>query len=391
MNSLKNTLVDLIKQGNIKSAYEVFRDQWRSSTCSASELLNVELEALQDSGGFAKFFTPAILHEDIIEAEEPTEVVRPLLDEVPVNTFDAVEHTLAAGALVAHKVSPGQAPMESSTSLGALCYADMSKWGVSVRVSQETLDKGTPQMISRHVRLGARAIRRAVEKDIVDRLYSKATVSFDNYDTGKPSTTGRDGAGDYNGSVTADDLFKAYGDLLDNGYQANTLIVHPLMWIVFSEPSIYRLFTIPGSSQVRQPSKVPYVGSARGRSLEARGQFPANWNILLSPYVPIKKTSQGYYVSHILVCDIDAVGPMVVDSAGIRTNESLDRDRDLSRMSLFFRSGLALQEGTSVVIKNVSNRRPVDMVSNIVATIPAVNANLSNDPSLTTRVIDDQV
>jgi hypothetical protein len=68
-------------------------------------------------------------------------------------------------------------------------------------------------------------------------------------------TTGRNIKGQFNGSMTVDDVFDMYaGVLLMQGFIPDTLLVHPMAWLMWIKDPVMREFAIQagGGSFLRQ-------------------------------------------------------------------------------------------------------------------------------------------
>jgi hypothetical protein len=57
-------------------------------------------------------------------------------------------------------------------------------------------------------------------------------------------TTGRNYKGQFNGSMTVDDIFDMYAAVLLNGFVPDTMLIHPMAWLMWVKDPILREFAI---------------------------------------------------------------------------------------------------------------------------------------------------
>jgi hypothetical protein len=60
----------------------------------------------------------------------------------------------------------------------------------------------------------------------------------------KGVTTGRNYKGQLNGSMTVDDIFDMYAAVLLNGFVPDTMLVHPMAWLMWVKDPVLREFAI---------------------------------------------------------------------------------------------------------------------------------------------------
>ena len=92
------------------------------------------------------------------------------------------------------------------------------------------------------------------EEYIFDFITRLGTVVYDNDPNArKPNapvqpikgvTTGRNYLGQLNGSMTVDDIFDMYAAVLLNGFTPDTMLVHPMAWLMWVKDPVLREFAI---------------------------------------------------------------------------------------------------------------------------------------------------
>jgi hypothetical protein len=98
------------------------------------------------------------------------------------------------------------------------------------------------------------ALARHKEEYIFDFITRLGTPVFDNSPAARlPSapvqpikgvTTGRNYKGVLNGSMTVDDIFDMYAAVLLNGFTPDTMLVHPMAWLMWVKDPVLREFAI---------------------------------------------------------------------------------------------------------------------------------------------------
>ena len=106
--------------------------------------------------------------------------------------------------------------------------------------------------------------------------------------------------------------------------------------------------------------------------------FPSDWNIVVSPYVPYSPAGAAngggeWALSHVIMCDANALGVIVDNGGGVQTVNWKDPDTDLQNVRLKEEYGVSiLNDGKGIgLIKNVSVGRGIDFWENTVYSIPS--------------------
>ena len=203
--------------------------------------------------------------------------------------------------------------------------------------------------------------------------------------------TGRDLHGAGNGSLTADDLFDAFGQVIAQGFMPNTLLMHPLTWTMFVKDKTLRHFVLTNGGGTffatwtgNPAAMAPWSGSSQGGMGVSGGQnitppsaasgdtatgtagynpftlnsapvLPSYMNlpfrIIVSPFVPFDATRK---LTDIYMFDSSELGVLIVDE-DVMTDEFDDPRVDIRKIKLKERYGIGiLNEGKAIaVFKNV--------------------------------------
>jgi hypothetical protein len=189
-----------------------------------------------------------------------------------------------------------------------------------------------------------------------------------------------------------DDLFDAYGQVMSQGFMPDTLLMHPLTWVMFVKDAQLRAFVQANgggtffanwtgnpagrapwdggmgvaSGQNILPGQTATGGTApHGGTVSTLLQYPQNINsapvlptyfsvplrIIVSPFVPFDPRRK---LTDLYLFDSNELGVLVVDE-DITTEEWNDPKVDIRKIKLRERYAIAmLQEGQAIAtIKNV--------------------------------------
>jgi hypothetical protein len=235
----------------------------------------------------------------------------------------------------------------------------------------------------------------------------------------KGVTTGRDLSGSGNGSVTMDDVFDTYAQIITQGFTPNTLLMHPLTWTMFLKDATLRWFVLQNgggswfASHTGQPAqRAPWDnssqgglgysggqniipgGAASGDQPSALGAYPQTmtsgpqlpgymnipFRIIVSPFVPYDPRRK---LTDIYMFDANELGVLIVDEE-VTTEEFDDPRVDIRKIKLRERYGIGiLNEGKAIaVMKNVHvvpneivlpARSVIDVSGSVAAISPTQN------------------
>ncbi len=255
-------------------------------------------------------------------------------------------------------------------------------------------------VIGMHLRAAGRALARHKEVKIFNFIRSMGVTVFDNLTptaSMKGVLTGRDVNGSPNGSCTMDDVFDCFAQVMTQGYMPNTLLMHPLTWVMFVKDPTLRAFALMNgggtffanwTGQVNQ--QAPWAGSSQGGLGVASGQnittgasgastgtaasgaaptgllgYPQTMNsapvlpnyfgipirVIVSPFVPYDPRKK---LTDIYMFDSSELGALIVDE-DVTTEEFDDPRVDIKKIKLRERYGIAiLNEGQGIgVMRNV--------------------------------------
>jgi hypothetical protein len=338
-------------------------------------------------------FLPRVLENIVKEAVEPLLVGTSLLQKVEYRAGITITFP-AVGALTAADIAEGQSYPEVQLQIGgATVTASIGKVGLAVKITEEMVRYSQFDVINLHLRAAGRALARHKEKKIFNFISAMGTVAFDNANPTNSLfgvTHGRDLDGSPNGSIVMDDIFDAWGQIISQGFMPNTLLMHPLTWVMFVKDATLRAFALAsgggtffashsGNPVGRAPwdaSNQGKMGLGGGREItpgeNAAGE-PASplsefdqtinsapnlpnylgipFRIIVSPFVRYDTVNK---LTDILMFDSNELGALIEDEA-ITTDEWNDQSTDIRKIKFRERYGIGIfNEGQGIVtMKNI--------------------------------------
>lgn len=370
---------------------------WSTGRTPEGQQVNLK-DALSTTN--APMFFPKVISNIVKEAAEPYLIGTSLLQRINYAGRGQLITFPATGALTAADIAEGQEYPIAQLQVGAgTVTAQIGKSGLAVQVTEEMIRYSQFDVIGMHLRAAGRALARWKEVKIFNYIRSMGVPVFNNISPAKSLlgvTTGRDFDGQANGSLTMDDLFDAYAQVLTQGFMPNTLLMHPLAWVMFVKDPVLRAFVLANgggsffATWTGNPAgRAPWDNSSQGGLGVASGQltnpgetstggtaphgltatpllsYPQNINsaptipsylgvpmrIIVSPFMyfdPRRKLTDIY------MFDSNELGALIVDE-DITTEEWKDPSVDITKIKLRERYAIAiLQEGQAIAkIQNV--------------------------------------
>jgi hypothetical protein len=375
----------------------------------------------------ASIFFPQVVENIIKEAAEPYLIGTSLLNRINYKAGQQITFP-AVGALDAADIAEGEEYPERTIQMGGgTVTAKVGKSGLAVKLTEEMIRYSQWDIIGLHIRAAGRAMARHKEKKIFSMIQAFGFTVFDNANPENSAfgvTHGRNMQGQPNGSVVIDDIFDAYAQVLTQGYTPNTLLMHPLTWVMFVKDPVLRAFALANGGGVffaawkGNPSgRAPWDNSSQGsqgfspgqkitpattpngtaaphgetgsstlaypQTLTSAPQLPAYANlplmIIVSPFVPFDARSR---LTDIYMFDRNELGALIVDEE-LTTGEWDDPARDIKKIKVRERYALAIfAEGMS--IGKISNVKvvPNEIVLPAQATIQTSSTIQAIDPSV---------
>jgi hypothetical protein len=301
-----------------------------------------------------------VISEIVKESVEPNIVLTPMMQRVNFSHGTSLTFP-AMGAIAAADIPEGGEYPERSLDFAGQTVATIGKSGLAVKVTEELIRYSLYDVMSMHFNAAGRALIRWKEQKVADLIIANAggaNTIIDNTRADFKSSTGRSADGTYNGTLTLDDLFRAYADMVNRGFQPNTLIMNPFAWEIFADEGIARAFGFINGMAMWQAvqgsvASVPQWAGGGGNNLLNNTQvtdpqqlsttftnvpsiFPTPFSIVVSPYMPYSATNG---TTDMILCDRSELGILVVDEE-VTTDEWTDPSVDIMKVKFRERYGL---------------------------------------------------
>jgi len=309
------------------------------------------------------------------EAMEPLLVGTSLLHTIRFSAGQQITFP-AAGAFTAEDIPEGGEYPERKLEVAGTVTAFIGKSGVKVRITDEMLRYSQYDVMSMHIRAAGRALARHKETKIFNMIRNSGTTIFNN-NVGNLQTSGRDSAGNGNGTITLDDLLIMYSRITAQGFTPNSILLSPLGWLIFARDPILRAFGFANGGPMFQPmqgtpglARSWYSGGINvGPTANAPqtstsytnvpNLFPAPLRVIVSPFCAYTSPSAGTVaITDIIMADSNELGILVVDEE-VTNEEWDDPNRDIRTIKFRERYGLGvLNEGNAIAVaRNVDIER----------------------------------
>jgi len=334
----------------------------------------------------AHIFLPKVMTKIVKEAQEPMLIGAKLLRRVNYKAGIQIEFPSVGATGQADMVSElGEYPkLSPAVSVGTV-IARIGKFGLAVEFSEEILRYSVYDVYNMMLELAGRDLARLKEKIIFTYILDMGTTVFDNINWNDPTasvkgpTTGRNRKGEGNGSITLDDLFDMFAHLIHQGYMPDTLLIHPMTWLMWVKDPLMRIFALNNGGGTwfatwsgNPASRDPWeshggLGVSAGRnvgknadntnwdfnfenqnsSMNIPNRFPVPLRIIVSPLVPYSWQTQ---LTNIMMFDSKNLGVLVVDEEPT-TQKWDDMSVDLHSVKIRERYGVAiLNEGQAIAV-----------------------------------------
>jgi hypothetical protein len=274
----------------------------------------------------------------------------------------------ALGAVRAFDVAEGmEIPEQAPSFTQNALELKVRKVGIRIAMTNEIIDDSMWDIFGLYVTMCKNAMKRKKEEKVFTAGFQYAHTIFNN--TGANTngfTTGVDVNGNLNGSISMLDIMELYAGLINNGYSATDMVIHPLTWSTLArDPRI--LFQILHAG-IAQNLPMPSLDAA---GMQKNLPF-GGVNLVVSPQMPFQlETSITMNGSVMPACNVASI--LVVDRRNaivilqrdtMHLDEWDDQHRDIHQLKMTERYDLgALDEGRAMVqatgIRLVDNHKPV--------------------------------
>lgn len=304
----------------------------------------------------AQVLIPKVALGTMREVSEPMYIASKFLQTVRLKSGVSMVFPSIGTIARAYDVAEGQEIPEETMDWQAHEGTEIKvgKVGLRLRVTDEMVSDSQWDIIAMMIKAAGRAIARHKEKKVFTAFRNHGHTVFDN-NLADPAahTTGLDADGNFNNTLSAEDLLDIMIAVMAHEYDPTDLIMHPLAWTVFARNELTGALAVNNQMGGLLNSQKWPKGSSFGLGPDSiQGRLPFAFQVNLSPFAHLDKAAKTF--------DITCLDRSNVGVELRKTDLSMERfdepARDIENMKFVERYGIGiLDEGRGVVnAKNIS-------------------------------------
>lgn len=313
---------------------------------------------------------PKVIEGKLREAAEPEYLATRFFSTVNVDGGNSAVYVIpVVGELVAHEVGEGGRYREDYVDFNTIEEATLEirvkKIGTRVAITEEAITDSSWDILGINVRKMGKAMARYKEEWIFNNFSDHGHTIYNNKVAAQMpqfGTTGRGEDGQYNGTLSVEDMLDMCLTLMSNGFTATDIIMHPLTWVVFARNSMIGnglSFGAFGGNDVHFNGAIQGTPGAFGLQANGNGQkmimrpeqvqnrLPVPLTINFSPFVRFDKQAKEF---DMYCLDRSEVG-VIVQKEGLSTENWTDPERDIRNLKCKERYGVGiLNNGRAITV-----------------------------------------
>lgn len=334
---------------------------------------------------------PKFIEGALREASEPEYLGTRFMNHVNVEggANSAVYVIPVVGELTASEVTEGSRYNQDQVEFNSIennqLEVRVKKIGLKVSVTEEAISDSTWDIMGINIRKMGRAMARYKEEWIFNTFSSHGHAIIDNSlreQVPEAGTTGLDENGEFNDTLSVEDLIDMVLGLMANNYSPTDVIMHPLVWLVFARNSMIgngMSFGALGGQNVHQWGQIQGTPGFAGMSANGEGQkfvlkpeqvqnrLPVPLTVNFSPFVSFDKINKKF---DMYCLDRTEVG-VIVQKEGLSTENWTDPERDLRNLKVkerygigMLNNGLAVSVAKGIAVAPSYPKAPVIKIAN---------------------------
>lgn len=334
---------------------------------------------------------PRVIEGKLREAAEPEYLATRFFSTVNVDGGNSAVYVIpVVGELVAHEVGEGGRYREDYVDFNTIEESTLEirvkKIGTRVAITEEAITDSSWDILGINVRKMGKAMARYKEEWIFNTFSQHGHEIFNNkiaHQMPQFGTTGRDEAGEFNGTLSVEDMLDMCLTLMSNGFTATDVIMHPLTWVIFARNSMIgngMTFGAFGAGSVSPwntiqgtPGPFGLQNNGEGQKLimtpdQVQNRLPVPLAINFSPFVKFDKQAREF---DMYCLDRSEVG-VIVQKEGLSTENWTDPERDIRNLKCKERYGIGvLNNGRAITVAKglkVATTHPVAPTVKVQAT-----------------------
>lgn len=313
----------------------------------------------------ANILMPKVIQQVVTEAAEGQYLASQFFKRINLTEGRSMEF-IHFGAIRAFEIGEGQEYPEQSLNLtkDGIGSVDVKvrKYGLKVSITDEMISDSQWDVIGLHLQAAGRAMARLKEENMFREFSRHGHVVFDGNlflagQEGYP--TGRGFDGNYNGTLTGEDMLDMSLSIMSAGFTPTDIIMHPLCWSLFAKNEF-----------LENAGKAAFGQGTNGQDPR---QFSTTNSLGLtvqfSPFVPFDQANKKF---DFYLIDRNNVGVLLVKD-DISTEQFDDPTRDIQSLKLKERYGVGILNGGLgiAVAKNIAFKKTYSMPERAFAPMAA--------------------
>ena len=299
----------------------------------------------------AQILIPRVIVGTMREAAEPLYIGTKMLQKIRLKAGQSMIFP-SIGIMRAYDVAEAQEIPEDNIDWQTHESPEIrvGKSGLRLRFTDEMISDSQWDIMSMMIKQAGRAMGRHKEQKAFHQFRKHGHTVFDNYDANPLAhTTGLDKNGVQNDTFSAEDFLDLIIAIMANEYTPSDVMMHPLAWTVFAKNELM------GTLQADPYNNYPVKGAPKSMALgpeSIQGRLPFNFNVNLSPFIPLDKKARRFDVYAV---DRNNIGVMLVRD-DLKTDSWDEKARGLQNIKMIERYGIGiLNEGKGIAVaKNIS-------------------------------------
>ena len=301
----------------------------------------------------AKVLIPRVVIGTMRQAADPVYLASKFYKKIRLKNGEAIMFP-SIGVMRAHRVAEGQEIPEETVDwqLHKSSLIHVGKFGVRIAYTDELQSDLEFDLLSVMLAEAGRAMARLKEQGAFDEWLRHGWTVFDNAfraSIPQAGTTGVDFDGNYNDTLSIDDLLDLIIAVYNNEYTPTDLVMHPLVWTCFARNGLTGSLTAPFDRETKR--ELPNAQFKLGPE-SIQGRLPFAFNVNLSPFAPIDRAAKKF---DMFCVDANNVG-VLIQKDDLKTENFRDPARDINNVKIVERYGYGTyNEGRAICsAKNIS-------------------------------------
>lgn len=291
----------------------------------------------------ANILMPKVIQQVVTESAESQYLASQFFKRINLTEGRAMEF-IHFGAIRAAEIAEGQEYPNQTLNLTkegiGTVDVKVKKYGLKVQITDEMITDSQWDVIGLHLEAAGRALARLKEENMFREFSRHGHVVFDakmfkadntagTKEDGYPS--GRGFGGEYNGTLTAEDITDMAVSIMSAGFTPTDIIMHPLCWSLFAKNA-----ALEGASVAAFGQGVAGTDPRNFNTSNALGL-----NVIFSPFIPFRQEDKTF---DFYIVDRNNVGVLLVKE-DISTEQFNDPLKDIQTLKLKERYGVGILNG----------------------------------------------